>query len=105
MSIFDGMAGILNDVFGAPVVIHPGGGNGRSIQAVVRREPVEVATDEGEAVLSLRPTLKALKGEVSDLVDGDRVVAEGETYSVSYRIPNGPPAADRFETFVLQKEI
>ena len=103
--VFDGMAGVLNGVLGASVTIHPGGGAGQIIQAVLREKQVEVADEHGEAVLDTLPVLKAQTGDVTLLVPDDLVIgSDGVRWIVRYRVPSDSPAADRFETFVLRKE-
>lgn len=103
--MFDGMAGVLNGVLGAPVIIYPGGGAGQTIQAVLREKQVEVADEHGEAALDTLPVLKAQTGDVAGLMPDDLVIApDGSRWIVRYRVPSDSPAADRFETFVLRKE-
>lgn len=103
--IFDGMSGILSGVFGGSVEIEPGGGSAVAIEAIFREEEVEVADDEGEAVLAVLPVLKAAAPLVAGLEDGDRVTAGGVAYRVRYRMPNPRPASDRLEVFVLRREV
>lgn len=100
--LFDGMAGMLNDVFGGSVTIYPGGGGAVEITGVVRDREIAVADDHGESVLETVTTLRALKPDVVTLVSEDRVDDGGIQYAVRYRIPSSSPAADRFETFVLR---
>lgn len=102
-SLFDGMGPVLTGALGAAVTIHPGGGAGVEIRAVVRDQDVEVADDDGEPVILPATVLKATRGDVAGLLPDDRVIAAGVTYEVRYRIPARSPAADRLETFVLRE--
>lgn len=101
-SVFDGMAGVLNGVFGAPVTIHPGGGGGVEIRGVIRDREVEVPDGDGQVVLGTFTTLKAQVGDVTGLVRGNAVSQGARSWTVDYRLPSESPAADRFETFVLK---
>lgn len=102
-SVFDGLAGALNSVFGAPVSIYPGGGAAVEIRAVLRDAEVEVVGEDAEPVLTTQPTLRAIAADVAALEDGDRVVAGGRDFRVRYRLPVESPATDRFEAFVLKE--
>jgi len=101
-ALFDGMAGVLNDVFGASVTIYPSGGLGTKIQGVIRDREVEVADEDGEPVLATMTTLRALRADVLTLGAGDMIVAAIGSHRVLYRVPPESPADDRFETFVLE---
>lgn len=103
--VFDGMAGALISVFGAPVTIYPGGGSASAIRGVVRDAQVQVADREGEApVWIVATTLRAQRADVASLVSGDVVEAEGDArYKVRYRLPSTSPAGDRFEQFILDE--
>ncbi len=94
---------MLNDVFGASVTVYPGGGPAEIIQGVIRDREVEVANDDGEAVLATMTTLRALKADVTDLEVKDLVDGADGSYRVLYRVPPESPASDRFETFVLEQ--
>ena len=103
-SIFDGMTGVLNSVFGTPVTIITSTG-AFIVTGVLRNESVEVAADEGEPVLTVLPVLKLRTGDTNGLQSGDEVMAEnGTTYIVRHSIPSESPASDRFETFILRKK-
>lgn len=104
-TVFDGMAGALNAVFGAPVTIFPGGGAGVAIQGVIRDQEIQVADREGESsVWVVETILRAQRDVVTAMVRGDVVeTGAGDRYAVRYRMPVSSPAADRFERFVLDK--
>lgn len=108
-SIFDGMAGVLNDTFGAPVTIQPATGGGFiTVQAVFRRDPVEVPAEDGEPVLILSPTLKLRRDQVPDIARGDLVtptLTPGQQYRVVNTMPTGSPASDGFILCELEEVI
>ena len=100
---FDGIAGLLNGVFGKPVDVTPVSGSARTIQGVFRREPIEVADEEGAPVLILSPTLKVPATEV--LKRGDIVepsIAPGSRYEVMNNQASPSPASDRFVIYELE---
>lgn len=108
MSIFDGMSGILNDVLGDPVIIHPSDALPTTVQAVFRREPIEVQSDEGEPILILAPTLKVRRDLVPNIARDDLVapsIAPGQQYRVVNALPSGSPAADGFLICELEEVI
>jgi len=97
------MAGLLNDVFGDPVTITPVNGASYELQAVFRREPLEVAGDDGVPVLILNPTLKvpeATKLSREDLVEPS--IEPGKRYEVQSGEPSPSPAGDRFVFYELE---
>lgn len=104
-SIFDGMAGVLNGIFGAPVMISPGGGPAVEVRGVLRDEPVEQEGQDGETVVSILPSLKLQLADAQGLVRGDLVeAADGRRFRVTHPVPGTSPAADRFTKFVLRKD-
>lgn len=103
-SVFDGMAGVLNKVFGALVVIYPGGGAGVTVQAVLRNVQIEVADEDGNPVLTHHTILKVQQPDAVGLVPGNLVEQGGDGWRVQYAVPAESPAEDRFETFVLEKD-
>ena len=103
MSIFNGMAGVLNSVFGAPVMIMPVRGGQYSIQGVFRQEPVEVTQDDGRSVLIARPTLRVPVPVADAIARDDRINVEGVNYTVLNRMRSSSPASDRFVMFELQE--
>jgi len=96
-SIFDGMAGAMNDTFGAPVIYTPVSGSVQTVQATLRTGPTEVAGDDGHPILILSPTLQVPKTILPDIRRGDRVALGADPdkiYKIINRLPNGSPAAD-----------
>lgn len=109
-SVFDGMAGVLNGVFGAPVVYQPAYGPAQTVQAVFRAEPIEVAGSDGHAVLIVAPTLRVQRNILPDIGRGDHVVpsvasARGKTFKVINMIPTASPAGDAFWVCELEEVL
>jgi len=106
MSIFDGMAGILNGVFGDPVTHTPAGGAGTTIQAVFREGPVQVLDDDSRVILSVTPTLKVQRPVDEALSRRDLIQpGNGKTYQIVNDQPNGSPASDAFVFFELEEVL
>ena len=103
MGLFDGMTGVLNQVFGAPVVHCPKSGGQVTIQAIFRREPIEVDQEGGRSVLIAAPSLKVPEPVASTICRDDWIEVEGLRYTVLNRMPNASPAADRFVMFELEE--
>lgn len=101
-SVFDGLAGALNGAFGAPVVHTDRSGVSRTVTAVLRREPVELAAQDGGAVWEASPTMRLPLAEAAGIVRGDRIEADGRAYRVLARIATKSPAVDRFVVFDLE---
>ena len=80
MGIFDGLAGALNAVFGAPATIFPENGSGTVIRAVFRHELREISDEHGGMPLSRAAVFKAQKEDVVSLSSGDRVEIDGVSY-------------------------
>lgn len=104
-SIFDGMAGVLNSVFGAPVWYLPQSGGGWHVHSVFREEPVEVNDAEGAAILILAPTWKVPANLATAIARGDMIEpGNGKRYTVVNRLPGGSPAVDAYVMFELERE-
>ena len=103
MGLFDGMAGVLNEVFGAPVLLLPRSGSQTSIQAVLRHDPIEVTQDDGRSVLISAPTLRVPEPLAADINRDDHVVFEGVTYMILNKLRSASPASDRFVLFELEE--
>lgn len=102
-SLFDGLAGLLNDVFGDPVIWTPSGGAPVTIRAVFRQQPVEVASDQGGTVLISDAVLRVQKTAGSGMVAGDIVtLSDGRSFRIESRIPGESPASDGFLIFTLE---
>jgi hypothetical protein len=101
--LFDGHAGALNSLFGAPVTFLPGAGGEVTVHSVFREEPIEVATAEGGSVLTTGPTWRVPRNAGVTPVRGDRLrLADGRTYKILNRITSGSPAADGFVNYELE---
>lgn len=104
-SVFDGMGALLNDVFGAPLTVTLAGGGGFDLHGVLRDREVEVAGEDGEPVLTVQPTLRIPKSDLTDQMgEGDRIEQGARRYTVAYLAPAQSPGDDCLETFVLRKD-
>lgn len=105
-SIFDGLAGTLNDVFGAPVTVWDDTGVSRSVKARFRYEPTEVFGADDAPSLIEQPVLYVPKtladgiarGTVIELSSGERFVVANRQRSQS------SPASDATLRFQLEPE-
>jgi len=103
-SVFDGMTGVLDDVFGDPVLVTPKGGVAREERAVFREGPVLVLGRDGQEVTTVIPTLSGDRRQLSDLVRGSLVVpGNGKTYRCLSALPSGSPAEDARLTIELER--
>lgn len=101
--IFDGVAGLLNDVFGGPVTHRPKGGISLQRHWIFREPQAEVEGDDGHVALDVAPHLRIPKPEAALVSIGDQVMpGNGKTYRVVNRWPGGSPAADAFVIFGLE---
>lgn len=104
MSIFDGMAGVLNDVFGASVTVTEVGEAAVEIKATFREGPVTLPDSEGREVLSTLPTLSVPRDLMGKLAPGTQVEpGNGRTYQVVNWLPSGSPAVDAFRNYELEE--
>lgn len=99
-SVFDGMAGALNGVFGAPVTYRAAGGSPAvTLRGIFRRSPIEVAGEDGHPLWILNPTVRLHRSAVPDIRRGDLIQPSGHP-GATYKIVNSPetasPAADGF---------
>lgn len=105
-SVFDGMAGVLSGVFGAPVTVFPQSSPASTVQGLFRIEPIEV-NDEGTFVMMMVPTLKVRRDLLAALERGDLVrpstsAGAGKTYRVLNQLASASPAADAFNIYQLE---
>lgn len=105
--LFDGMAGALTDVFGAPVVYQPKSGAGPvSVSAVFRRRPVLVQDQAGGDVWVLSPTMRVRRDLLPGIARGDLVqpsTVPGRTFRVLNRLAEVSPADDGFLLVELEE--
>lgn len=102
--IFDGMAGVLNGVFGAPVAHLPVVGAPVTMRGIFREQPIEVADEDGRAILIIAPTLRVRKADAATIATRDEIEpGNGKTYTVENRHPSGSPANDAFVIFELEE--
>jgi len=103
-AIFDGMATVLNDVFGAVVTWTPSGGEAVEITGRFRAEPVRVADEDGREFLMTAPSLRVTRPAADDLAEGDEIApGNGKTYRILNSHPSGSPAVDAFVIFELEQ--
>lgn len=103
-SLFDGIAGLLNDTLGGPVLHTPKLGAPRIIKARFRRKPMEVLDLDGMSSLIHEPTLRVPNPVASTIASQDQITPEnGDLYEVLNRHESGSPAVDAFVTFKLRK--
>ncbi|VDC31418.1 head-tail joining protein [Pseudogemmobacter humi] len=101
--LFDGVAGLLNDVFGGSVTHRPKVGLDRIRHWIFRAPPVEVEGEDGHSVLDVAPFLKVPRPDASSVSIGDLILpGNGNTYKVVNLQPSGSPAADAFVVFDLE---
>lgn len=94
-ALFDGMATVLTDVFGADVTYIPAVGSERVVKSVFRKEPVEAEGPDGHQVLVTAPSWTVPLHLVSEVARGDRIrVSDGTLYEVQNVWPSGSPAED-----------
>jgi hypothetical protein len=98
--LFDGVAGLLSDVFGSPVTLVS---QAAQIQAVIRSEPVPLVAPDGRTTLDMRPEMRVTSGIAAEIYSGDSIVtASGKAYRIVARQPSGSPAADAMVIFDLE---
>lgn len=104
--IFDGMAGVLNDVFGSPVM-HMSNATGvqATIQGIFRRDPISVADEDGREFLVHSPSLRVPRPEAEGIVSGDMInVADGAWFLVLNKQGYAAsPASDALVVFELEE--
>jgi hypothetical protein len=102
-SVFDGMAGILAEVFGSKVVHTPAGGGSVQVTAVFREENIAVSDDNGREILGVLPILRVPRPAAGTISRGDVIApGNGKTYRVVAPQISGSPASDAFTVFELE---
>lgn len=98
VALFDGLAGILADVFGEPVTyLRQGGAPPETVLSVFRRQPAEETDSDGRGILVMAPIWRVQAQLVPQLARGDRIIpGDGRTYEVLNVQPSASPAADAF---------
>jgi hypothetical protein len=95
-TLFDGMAGMLNDVFGAPVELWRAGGKLGDLRGILRSPPVEAITADGRPTVVAVPVLR-LPATAAPLPQrGDTIRQGGRQWRVLGIYPSGSPAGDHF---------
>jgi hypothetical protein len=102
--IFDGVTGVLADVFGAPVTVTPEGGVPYQVVAIFRDTPVVLGQGEGGDVFAVETSLQVRKPAADAIATGAGIdPGNGKTYTVLNSLPSGSPAWDAFITFQLEE--
>ncbi len=104
--IFDGLSGVLNATFGAPVRMTPQVGLPVSFRGIFRETPTLAVDGNGREVVTTALILRAPAPLADDLARADSVepsVAPGRLFRVLSRVPGGSPAADAMVEFVLEE--
>lgn len=102
-SLFDGLAGALADVFGAPVIWTPAGGAPVTVQGVFREVPFDEDFGDGRAGLALMPVLRWSRTVAAGAAKGDTCTVAGRTFRLLRPVPSGSPAADSFVAWELEE--
>lgn len=105
MSVFDGLAGVLDDAFGAPVAWTAAPAGPVTIFGVFREEVLDEAIADGRPDTLAVPMLRVRK-TVAQLARGHLVqpsAAPGRSFIVLRVIPPSSPAADAFRLYILEE--
>lgn len=105
-SVFDGMAGVLNAVFGAPVTHILAQGQSVTMVGIFRESPVEITLADGRGYVIEQPTLRVAKPSAAAVTIGDEMrpgVVSPRRFRVLDMHPTGSPAADGFVMILLEE--
>lgn len=104
MGLFDGVAGLMADVFGDPIPYRPRIGAERIIQSVFRVQPLEALGEDGPGVIISQPTWRVRADLIGDWGEGDEILApDGRRYRLRHMLPSASPAADANLLFILEE--
>lgn len=104
MGLFDGVSGLLADVFGDPITYRPRLGAARVIQSVFRLQPIEMLGEDGLGVIGSQPTWRVRSDLLGDWSEGDEIEApNGKRYRLRHMMPSASPATDAHLMFVLEE--
>lgn len=104
-ALFDGLSGLLNDVFGGPVTVILSSGAPRQLRGMFREYPADDSAGDGRPVVTSIPTLRLERHDAVGVDRGSAVYVPGrsETFRVLRRVPTASPAADAFVVFELEQ--
>jgi len=105
-AIFDGLTGVLNQVFGAPVIVTDKAGISVTLTAVFREEPVDIYAEDGRPTQFIKPTLRVLKSDLPRVAKGFTVRPPSvapRRFTVIRVLPSTSPAADGFTMCELEE--
>ncbi|MEM7529557.1 MAG: hypothetical protein AAF416_18120 [Pseudomonadota bacterium] len=91
MGVFDGLAEALTTGLGEAITVSPAGGTAREITAIFKM-PSEL-TLSGD-VSQRRPMVRAQTTDVSDLSEGDILIARSQTFRIQLLEPNARGLTD-----------
>jgi len=106
VSIFNGMAGALNSVFGAPVTITPQGGSATTVTGIFRIASQEVDLGEGRTRMVDVPTIRLRAGALGGIAAKAIVapsITPGRTFRALDRSLNSSPANDAMQVWLLEE--
>lgn len=95
-SLYDGNAGALNDLFGAPVELWRAGAKIADLRGHLRSRPIEVVTADGRSQTVTSPVLRVPQTAATLPQRADVVRQGGKSWRVLDVYPSGSPAADAF---------
>lgn len=104
-SIFNGMAGVINTVLGAPVTYAPPAGDPVSLHSIFRETPIEVATEEGGSVLTSGPSWQVRRDLISGVPAKGAVLttADGRQWKILNYLISRSVAVDAFYLCELER--
>lgn len=103
--IFDGIADILNGVFGDTVTVTPSGGSPTDVQGIFRDADVPVINESGVETISDFPTLVLHRTDAVPLIPGGIVdPGNGHTYLCVADMDGGSPDPRGFVTIQLEEQ-
>lgn len=102
--LFDGMGGMVADVFGSQITYVPEIGASSTIISVFRETPVEVLSGDGVPIIVTRPTWAVPADRAAGVTGGGHILApNGRRYRVQNKWPSGSPAADATVIYALEE--
>lgn len=105
MSVFDGLASVLNSEFGAEVTVFAGTEAATTLRGIFREEPREGEAADGRPVVVTEPVLRLL-ATAPVLPKGTRIVPSGfvgRMFQVLRRLPPASPASDAHVVYFCEE--
>ena len=103
--LLNGLAGMAPAIMGGSVRFLPLGRDPVDVPSIFRLTPVEVAGEDGRAVLLDAPWWRVNRGALVLMPKtGDRIEpGDGHRYEIVSRHSGGSPAADAFVIYALER--